>query len=85
MAELEAVLFDTASGECVEYKADGHTLAYMDYTEKGAEVTVFRPHNSTSRSYSDRGLEAAHGIVERHLKALGYDKAAADADMRRLW
>lgn len=50
------------------------TLAYLDYLPEGmAEVTVFNPYKGTERRYAARPLAKAQGILERHLKAEGYE------------
>jgi hypothetical protein len=62
-------------GKTVEYRdGQGHTLAYLDYSEDGqtARCNVFDPSTSRSRQYEWRPVNRASTIVTNHLQRLGY-------------
>jgi hypothetical protein len=80
--EATATIFDRLEnsslgqqGKTVEYRdQQGHTLAYLDYSEDGqtARCNVFDPSTDRSRQYEWRPVERAAAIVEKHLQRLGY-------------
>lgn len=60
--------------EVLTPEAPAALLAYLDYLPEGmAEVTVFNTYKCTERRYAARPVAKAMGILERHLKAQGYE------------
>lgn len=78
MRKAQSSEFDNFRGgrtlEVLTPEAPAYMLAYLDYLPEGmAEVTVFDPYKATERRYAARPVDKAKGILERHLKAQGYE------------
>jgi hypothetical protein len=79
MAQYEKTTFERMdrTGTSDEYRTYGNmsvTLAYLDtyHGRTDADVQVFDPTTSRSRSYRGRAMDNAQAIIDRHLRSLGY-------------